>query len=189
MPNITKYTKSTIIAALKDIRSRGWIKSTRNAHNDGAIGNTLEDLLGIQENNLPIPNASEWELKTQRRNTTALLTLFHLEPSPRALHIADYLLANYGWRHKEAGKKYPENEKSFRQTLSYLKPTVRGFFADVDDVNRRIVVRFDPTQISGELSDWKNMLTADRNIEYDEDYIPYWGFDEVYHKAGIKLGN
>ena len=108
MSGITKYTKSTIIAALKNIRSLGWIQSHRNVHNDGAIGNTLEDLLGITENNLPLPNAAEWELKTQRKGTTALLTLFHLEPSPRGLHIADYLLANYGWKHKEAGKKYPD---------------------------------------------------------------------------------
>ena len=47
MSAITKYTKSTIIAALKDIRSQGWIRSRRNVHNDGAIGNTLEDLLAI----------------------------------------------------------------------------------------------------------------------------------------------
>ena len=47
--------------------------------------NTLEDLLGIEENNLPIPNAAEWELKAQRKNTRSLTTLFHIEPSPRAL--------------------------------------------------------------------------------------------------------
>ncbi|MDH4262220.1 MAG: MvaI/BcnI family restriction endonuclease [Spirochaetia bacterium] len=33
------------------------------AGNHCGIGNTLEDLLGITENNLPIPNAAEWELK------------------------------------------------------------------------------------------------------------------------------
>lgn len=73
--SVTKYTKRTLIAALKEIRNLGWIKNCRNTNNDGAIGNTLEDLLGITENNLPLPNAAEWELKTQRRNTTALLTL------------------------------------------------------------------------------------------------------------------
>ena len=189
MSAITKYTKSTIIAALKDIRSQGWIRSRRNVHNDGAIGDTLEDLLGIPENNLPIPNASEWELKPQRKHTTALLTLFHLEPSPRALHIADYLLANYGWRHQEAGKKYPEDEKSFRQTLSYRTPTGRGFFVDIDDHNRRIFVSFDPANIAEKFSDWKNSLIDSGKIDYDEDYTPYWGFDDVYHKAGVKLGN
>ena len=154
----TLIAKSTIIAALKEIRSRGWIKSRRNVHNDGAIGNTLEDLLGITENNLPLPNAAEWELKTQRRNTTALLTLFHLEPSPRALHIADYLLENFGWPHKFAGTKYPEGEKSFRQTLSYRSPTSRGFFVDIDAENQRVIVSFDPSSIDDELSDWRDSL-------------------------------
>lgn len=184
MSGITRYTKSTIIAALKEIRSRGWIKNRRNVHNDGAIGNTLEDLLGITENNLPLPNAAEWELKTQRRNTTALLTLFHLEPSPRALHIADYLLENFGWPHKFAGTKYPAGEKSFRQTLSYRSPTNRGFFVDIDAGNERVIVSFDPSSIDGELSDWRASLPR-----YDKDYVPYWGFNDLYHKAGVKLGN
>lgn len=184
MSGITKYTKSTIIAALREIRSRGWIKSLRNVRNDGAIGNTLEDLLGITENNLPLPNAAEWELKTQRRNTTALMTLFHLEPSPRGLHITDYLLENYGWPHKFAGTKYPVSEKSFRQTLSYRTPTRRGFFVDIDGNNKRVTVRFDPSSIGDELADWKACLP-----EYDEDYVPYWGFSDLHHKAGVKLGN
>lgn len=38
------------------------------------IGNALEDLLGLSENNLPIPNAAEWELKLQRLNSTSLTT-------------------------------------------------------------------------------------------------------------------
>lgn len=185
MSDTAKYTKSTIITALRDIRASGWIKNHRNIHNDGAIGNTLEDLLGISENNLPLPNASEWELKTQRKNTTALLTLFHLEPSPRALHIADYLLQNYGWRHKDAGTKYPDGEKSFRQTLSYRKPTSQGFFIDIDDINERITVNFDPARIGVEFTDWKNQLP----LNYDNDYVPYWGFYDLYHKAGVKLGN
>ncbi|MBQ3402727.1 MAG: hypothetical protein IJG65_05085 [Synergistaceae bacterium] len=189
MPDTTRFTKPAIIAALRDIRSLGWIRNRRNVHNDGAIGNTLEDLLGIEENNLPLPNAAEWELKTQRRNTTALLTLFHLEPSPRALHIAEYLLSHYGWRHKNAGTRYPDDERSFRQTLSYLNPTVRGFFVDIDEADRRVVVRFDPSSIGDELSGWKKNLADNGMMNYDEDYVPYWGFDDLYHKAGVKLGN
>lgn len=41
MSVIAKFTKSTIIAALKEIRSRGWIKSHRNVHNKE--GNILID--------------------------------------------------------------------------------------------------------------------------------------------------
>ena len=47
---------------LRRIEQGGWVVSARPG-NGGAVGNTLEDLLGIEENNLPIPNAPDWELK------------------------------------------------------------------------------------------------------------------------------
>lgn len=65
------YTKETLIEKLREIRKQGWIESARQG-NAGGVGNTLEDLLGIEENNLPIPNAAEWELKCQRLQTTSL---------------------------------------------------------------------------------------------------------------------
>ena len=111
------FTKNQLIIELRKIKEMGWIKNTRSG-NVGGIGNTLEDLLGIKENNLPIPNASEWELKTQRANTSSLTTLFHIEPSPRALKFVPRIfLLKYGWLHKEAGTRYHINEMSFRQTL------------------------------------------------------------------------
>src|SRR3989338_4567165 len=112
------YTKPQLIKKLKEISKQGWIPNTRHG-NAGGIGNTLEDLLGIEENNLPIPNASEWELKTQRINSSSLTTLFHLEPSPRAiLFVSQLLLPLYGWAHGEAGAKYSKDEMSFRQTIN-----------------------------------------------------------------------
>ena len=85
------YTKKSLIKVLKEIRSKGWIPTGRK-DNDGSVGNTLEDLLGIEENNLPIPNAAEWELKAQKKNTTSLITLFHMEPSPRAYKFVPSIL-------------------------------------------------------------------------------------------------
>jgi len=65
-------------------------------------------LIGIQENNLPIPNAREWELKGQRAGSTSLVTLKHIEPSPRASKIvSQILLPLYGWPHEQAGKNIP----------------------------------------------------------------------------------
>mgnify|MGYP003729580161 CR=1 FL=1 len=63
-------TKDDLIKALKEIRNKGWIPNARPG-NAGGVGNTLEDLLGIEENNLPIPNAAEWELKCQRSDTSS----------------------------------------------------------------------------------------------------------------------
>ena len=56
------YIKASLIEALTAIRDRGWIPTSRK-NNAGGIGNTLEELLGIAENNLPLPNVAEWELK------------------------------------------------------------------------------------------------------------------------------
>lgn len=90
------HTKQSLANELISIRQRGWIPCGRNPANAGTAGNTLEDLLGIEENNLPLPNAGEWELKTHRENSNALITLLHMEPSPRALKIVPYLVDNFG---------------------------------------------------------------------------------------------
>jgi hypothetical protein len=112
------YTKKSLITKLIKIRNKGWIPTGRK-NNDGGVGNTLEDLLDIEENNLPLPNAAEWELKAQKKDTTALVTLFHMEPSPRAFRFVPLiLLPNFGWQHQEAGKKYSNDEKSFRQSIN-----------------------------------------------------------------------
>jgi hypothetical protein len=58
------YTKDELIKKLKELAEMGWIPNGRFG-NHGGIGNTLEDFLGITETHLPIPNAAEWELKTQ----------------------------------------------------------------------------------------------------------------------------
>src|SRR3989337_1700464 len=86
-----EYTKETLIKEFRKIRDMGWVPNARRG-NVGGIGNTIEDLLDIEENNLPIPNAAEWELKCQRTNTTSLITLFHMEPSPRAFKFVPQIL-------------------------------------------------------------------------------------------------
>lgn len=48
------YTKESLISELLKIKDMGWIENRRHG-NDGGVGNTLEDLLDIEENNLPIP--------------------------------------------------------------------------------------------------------------------------------------
>jgi len=182
------YTKESLITELQKIAKRGWIENARKG-NDGGIGNTLEDLLGIEENNLPIPNAAEWELKTQRLNTSSLTTLFHIELSPRAIKfVPQVLLLNYGWNHKESGKKYPENEMSFRQTIHGKSPSDRGFMVKIDRKNRKVLISFDYTKVSENQRDW--LKSVENRIGLGElDPQPYWRFDDLEHKAGTKLLN
>lgn len=182
------FTKKSLIESLKAIREQGWILNGRPG-NSGGIGNTLEDLLGIEENNLPLPNASEWELKCQRISTSSLITLFHMKPSPRAVkHVPAILLPKYGWLHEEAGKKYPASEMSFRQTINALNRTDRGFGIIVDRNARKVIVSFNAAAVDEKHSEW--LKSVEKRAGLGELEIqPYWGFDDLYHKAGTKLHN
>ncbi len=182
------YTKDELIKKLKEIANAGWIPNGRHG-NSGGIGNTLEDLLGIQENNLPIPNANEWELKAQRLNTSSLTTLFHTEPSPRAIKfVPQILLPHYGWQHDEAGKKYPETEQSFRQTIHGQTTSDRGFKVVINRNDHKVLISFDYTKVDERHHDW--LKSVKQSIGLSElNPQPYWGFDDLQNKAGTKLLN
>lgn len=189
------FTKEGLIQTLRDIFSEGWhrsVKRTVNFRNDGAVGNTLETLLGIKENNLPIPNAREWELKGQRAHSKSLITLKHIEPSPSAVKLVPkVLLPNYGWRHKQAGKKYPKTEMSFRSTTSAAEYTNRGFKVIVDKSQQKVRFVFDSTR--ADLSD-PNIATWLKSIEGKAGLKglnpePYWGFEDLKFQIGSKIKN
>jgi hypothetical protein len=182
------YTKQALVEKLKEISAKGFISNARRG-NAGGIGNTLEDLLGIKENNLPIPNAAEWELKAQRLNSTSLTTLFHIEPSPRAIRfVPQVFLPKYGWPHEEAGKSYPKNEMSFRQTIHGKSRSDRGFKVVIDRKKRKILISFDVKSVDPRHKDW--LESVKKRVGLGElNPQPYWGFDDLEHKAGTKLLN
>lgn len=189
------YTKDQIIQEITNISNSGWhksIKETRDTRNDGAVGNTLEDLLGIEENNLPIPNAREWELKGQRSHTSSLVTLKHMEPSPNATKIVPrILLPFYGWKHKQAGKKYSANEMSFRSTTNAITFTNRGFKVVVNHVEKKVCFIFDSYKVDLEdpqIRSW--FATVEKRIGLGPiNPEPYWGFDDLKYAIGTKMKN
>lgn len=182
------YTKQALIDKLKKIAELGWIINARQG-NAGGIGNTLEDLLGIKENNLPIPNAVEWELKAQRINSSSLTTLFHIEPSPRAIRfVPQVLLPKYGWAHQEDGKKYPKGEMSFRQTIHGQSRSDRGFMVVIDRKEKKILISFDAGSVDIRHKKWLESVKKRIGLD-DLNPQPYWGFDDLGHKAGTKLPN
>lgn len=189
------YTKEELIKTIQEIIKVGWYKSVKKTidkRNDGAVGNTLESLLGIKENNLPLPNAREWELKGQRKHSTSLVTLKHIEPSPTGAKIvSSVLLPLYGWKHKEAGKKYPKTEMSFRSTTSTTAYTNRGFKVVVDSNKRKFIFVFDASSAdtsNPEISTWFN--TVEERVGLGPiNPEPFWAFDDLKYKIGSKIMN
>lgn len=182
------FTKDTLKRPILEIWELGWVQSARPG-NAGAVGNTLEDPLGIEENNLPLPNAAEWELKTQRADTSSLTTLFHMEPSPRAMKmVSRVLLPNYGWPHAKAGVRYPDDEMSFRQTISGVSRSDRGFTVLVNRRRKKIEVSFDASFVSNRHAEWLESVKTRAGLG-ELNPMPYWGFNDLFHKAGTKLHN
>ena len=72
---------------------RGFIKTHRSGNT--GIGKTLEDELGIEENNFPGPDGDITELKSARKNSSSMLTLFTKSPEPHGINSE--LLKSFGY--------------------------------------------------------------------------------------------
>ena len=179
------YNKDELISAIKELAYLKWhksVKRTIDTRNDGAVGNTLESLLGIEENNLPIPNTREWELKGQRLHSTSLVTLKHIEPSPQASRIvSQILLPKYGWIHKEAGRKYPEGEMSFRSTAYATGYTNRGFRIKLDRQNNKLCFICNSNEAdktNPTINMWLESVKKRAGLK-PLNPEPYWGLDDL----------
>ena len=125
-----KRTLKQIIQSLKELSDRGWIKSNRK-HNTG-IGKTLEDHLGIRENNVALPDFGVMELKSQRMDTTSMMTLF--TKSPEGITNAQ-IRRRFGYPDKEFPKI-----RILHQTISDGKKNARGFQAIVDERQGKLLI-------------------------------------------------
>lgn len=176
-------TKEQMIQQLRSVQERGWIKSLRPL-NSGGIGNTIDSLLGLTENNLPIADSAQWELKSHRSGSSSLLTLFHMEPQPReVMVVARVLIPKYGWPDQSR-----EDELSFRQTIRGTQITDRGFGILVNRGPQRVEVFFDSTKVHGRHAEWLGSVR--RRVGLGPlDPEPYWDFQELFLKASTKMLN
>jgi len=173
---------------LEKIKEMGWIKNQRPG-NAGGVGNTLEDLLNVAENNLQLPDFGDWELKSQRSNTGSLLTLFHSEPEPRnAKIIPQVLLPMYGWPHQEAGTLYPTYERSFRQTINTTSYSDRGFIVNIDWDSQYIFISFNFLMIDKRHAEWRDFIRKGVGVG-DISPNPFWTFKDISKKLRTKLNN
>jgi len=98
----TEITYQEMVEKLKVIKAAEYIKTHRTGTT--GIGKTLEDLLGITENNFPSPNGVNTELKSTRKNTSSMLTLFTKSLLPERANSV--LLERFGYESRRGnGRK------------------------------------------------------------------------------------
>ena len=86
-------TFDELVDGIKELKKRGFIKTHRSGNT--GIGKTLEDELGIEENNFPGPDGITTELKSARKNSKSMLTLFTKSPDPHGINSE--LLKSFGY--------------------------------------------------------------------------------------------
>ena len=129
----------------------GWIKTHRAGPT--GIGKTLEDLLGIPENNIDGPDFGDYELKSCRLNSNSMLTIFTKTPQPRG--AANTLRMTFGY----SSDAYDNDEKVLHSTLSADR------FVPIADTGRSLKILCGPTKIS---------IIAEDGIEY-----AYWTREQL----------
>lgn len=171
---------------LKKIKSRGFIKTHRKS--DTGIGKTLEDLLRIKENNIPLPDIGEVaELKAYRRSATSMLTLFTLEPQPKGGDRDRLLLNNFGY-----SKRQNERSKELHSTLSSKRYNNQDLKLGVEKDKVRVIGRGKKLNIYWDMEDLEKkfeaklpalvyVLADTKEIEGDE----YFHFNEAYFLEGF----
>jgi len=120
MPKAKAMTLGEFKTAFAKIKKLGWIPSKRRG--DTGIGQTLEQLLGLKENNIALPDLSGAELKTHRSGSSSMITLFTFNRKA------------WKMRPLEAIRKYGTPDRDGRLGLYFTmsrKPNSMGLFLDV----------------------------------------------------------
>lgn len=153
-----------LISDFRKIQELGFIPSTRPNNRDGGIGNTLEDLLGVKENNLKEADYLGFEIKSQRQLTISKVSLFSKAPTyPDGANA--FLKDRFGEIRDNSGhKKLYASIFGHRDTLVYKKHNMSMV---VDRELKRV---------------W--LLVICENGDRYRDV--YWSFDELF-EASHKL--
>lgn len=171
------------VERIKQIKELGFIESNRSG--DTGIGKTLEDLLGIVENNIAGPDFGIYELKSGRKDSPSMLTLFTKAPMPKGANKS--LLEAFGY--KQRTKK---NRKQ-RQVTEYIDAEIPEQECDIREKELHVTVdsksvnsigfKLEPRDKRIYISNAKNVIAY-----YDESTLRI-AFEKKYKKLILVLAS
>ena len=163
MPKTKAMTLNEFKRAFAILKKRGWTPSKRKGPT--GIGQTLEQSLGLKENNIAVPDLKNVELKAHRIGSSSLITLFTFNRKV--------------WKMKplEAIRKYGTPDQDGRVGLYFTMsrtPNSTGLFLHIE--SETISVR----HISGEMiAEWNLDMLAERFMQKLPALILVGAFSEM----------
>ena len=152
----------------KKINARGWIEEKRKGK--GAAGYTIEQLLKKNEDNFPIPDFEDIEIKTMNKNTKTNLHLFCLTPDGDYLFPIKRIIDELG-----CPSKGNHDEKCFYRSFN-----ATSYTSIIYGRKGKIIVDYDNKKLI--LSVYNNKL---ENINIGIS----WSFDYIKERLELKLKN
>ncbi len=181
---------------LKGIKKLKFVPTHRSG--DTGIGKTLEDLLGIKENNIPLCDiGKEAELKAYRKDATSMMTLFTLEPKPKGGDRDRFLLDNFGYskRDNKRSKELHSTVTCKRYNNQGLKLAVRKDKVSVIGRNHKLKIYWDIEILRKKFSEKlpalvyvladRKIINGKENFHFNEAYF-LSGFDFKLFKKMVK---
>jgi hypothetical protein len=163
---MTKNIQITIekfISKFTEVKEKGWVRSNRKGPT--GIGQTLEQLLGIKENNVALPDLGSVELKAHRIGSSSMITLFTFNRKAWKMNPLAAI--------KKYGTKDEKERLGMYFTMSRT-PNSMGLLLYVDDTS--ISVR----HVSGEVvADWQLEVLAQRFIQKVPGLVLVSAFSEM----------
>ncbi|PIS34799.1 MAG: glycosyl hydrolase [Parcubacteria group bacterium CG08_land_8_20_14_0_20_43_9] len=176
----------TLRKELQKIKKFGFVPTHRTG--DTGIGKTLEDLLNIKENNIPLHDiAGVAELKACRRSAKSMLTLFTLEPLPKGGDRDRVLLDNFGYskRNNRRSKELHSTLSCKRYNNQSLKLSVSGDKIRVQGKGKRLNIYWDTESVQKKFGNKLPALVYVLADTKEEKGKEYFHFNEAYLLSGF----
>jgi len=164
---------------IKEIKEMGYVKSHRKG--DTGIGKTLEDLLGIVENNIAGPDFSIFELKSGRKDSSSMLTLFTKTPMPKGAINA--LLDVFGYKQRKMTQK--SNQEKLAKYMQGQKAEIEEVGIEEKELHVMVdALKENSVGLMLEIRDDRIYVANDKNVEafYERDIL-----EEAFEKKYAKL--
>lgn len=149
-----------------EIKKRGWIKSDRSDY--GGIGITFENLVGIPNNELEIPDFGLIEIKTKTTDCDSYTTLFNRVPTGPHYHEVERLKDLYGYSDSVLKNAKVLNTAIYCNKLTKVESKFY-FCLNIDRMNQKIFL---------------NIFNCKKNLIEKE---VFWDFDILKEKLYRKL--
>ena len=149
-----------------NIKNQGWIKSLRKG--TSGIGYTFEKLIGKEEENFPIPDYKNIEIKTSCTSSWGRIHLFHATPDGEYLFPIKSILDVLGYPDKD----FPKHNV-FNFTLNAKNYTPIG-------KNKKAIILVDHRN--------EKLFLIAKNMKNEKlDLYISWSFDMLKQRLNLKL--